>query len=45
MEFAAPVLGLSRAAAIRDAALSLTGRDRRFSDLSELLYDPPAARD
>lgn len=44
MEFAAPVLGDSRAAEIRDAILSLADRDSRFSDLSALLYDPPAAR-
>jgi 2-methylcitrate dehydratase PrpD len=42
MEFAAPVLGQHRAAAIRDATLSLTDRDSRFSYLSALLYDPPA---
>ncbi|MBZ9814645.1 MmgE/PrpD family protein [Mesorhizobium sp. CA7] len=41
MEFAAPVLGSSRAAAIRDAVLSLDDRNSRFSDLSALLYDPP----
>jgi 2-methylcitrate dehydratase PrpD len=41
MEFAAPVLGSDRAAAIRDAVLSLDDRDSRFSDLSALLYDPP----
>ncbi|TIW02562.1 MAG: MmgE/PrpD family protein, partial [Mesorhizobium sp.] len=41
MEFAAPVLGSGRAAAIRDAVLSLDDRDSRFSDLSALLYDPP----
>ena len=41
MEFAAPVLGADRAAAIRDAILSLDDRDSRFSDLSALLYDPP----
>src|SRR5262249_4600469 len=41
MEFAAPVLGADRAAAIRDAVLSLNDRDSRFSDLSALLYDPP----
>jgi 2-methylcitrate dehydratase PrpD len=43
MEFAAPVLGSDRAAAIRDAVLSLDDRDSRFSDLSALLYDPPKA--
>jgi hypothetical protein len=43
MEFAAPVLGSVRAAAIRDAVLSLDDRDSRFSDLSALLYDPPKA--
>jgi 2-methylcitrate dehydratase PrpD len=42
MEFAEPVLGRGRAAAIKDAVLSLTDRDSRFSDLSALLYDPPA---
>lgn len=44
MEFAAPVLGNGRAVAIRDAILSLADRDSRFSDLSALLYDPPADR-
>lgn len=44
LEFAEPVLGRSRAAAIRDAVLSLADRDSRFSDLSALLYDPPPAR-
>ncbi|TIP55345.1 MAG: MmgE/PrpD family protein, partial [Mesorhizobium sp.] len=43
MEFAVPVLGSDRAAAIRDAVLSLDDRDSRFSDLSALLYDPPKA--
>jgi 2-methylcitrate dehydratase PrpD len=42
VEFAAPVLGMGRALAIRDAVLSLTGPKSRFSDLSALLYDPPA---
>ena len=41
MEFAAPVLGQGRAGAIRDAVLSLSDPDSRFSDLSVLLYDPP----
>jgi hypothetical protein len=42
MEFAVPVLGKERAEAIRDAILSLTTPQSRFSDLSALLYDPPA---
>ncbi|MCV3205640.1 MmgE/PrpD family protein [Mesorhizobium sp. YC-39] len=41
MEFATPVLGQGRAAAIRDKVLSLNDRDSLFSDLSALLYDPP----
>lgn len=41
LEFASPVLGQGRAMAIRDAILSLTDPDSRFSDLSALLYDPP----
>ena len=41
MEFAAPVLGPGRAAAIRDAILTLNDRDSLFSDLAALLYDPP----
>ena len=45
MEFAAPVLGANRAAAIRDAVLSLDDRDSRFSDLAALLYDPPQTQD
>jgi 2-methylcitrate dehydratase PrpD len=43
MEFAVPGLGPGRAAAIRDAVLSLNDRDSRFSDLSALIYDPPKA--
>jgi 2-methylcitrate dehydratase PrpD len=43
MEFAAPVLGESRAGAIRAAVQSLTRSDSRFSDLSALLYDPATA--
>ncbi|MEM6943352.1 MAG: MmgE/PrpD family protein [Pseudomonadota bacterium] len=38
--FADPVLGMSRAAAIREAALSLPQSGARFADLSALLYDP-----
>lgn len=41
LEFATPVLGQGRAMAIRDAILSLTDPDSRFSELSALLYDPP----
>lgn len=41
MEFAAPVVGDSRAAAIRDAALDLTRPGSRFADLATHLYDPP----
>jgi 2-methylcitrate dehydratase PrpD len=42
LEFAEPVLGRSRAAAIRDAVLSLTSPDSLFSDLSAMLYDRTA---
>lgn len=41
LEFATPVLGQGRAMAIRDAILSLTDPDSRFSEFSALLYDPP----
>jgi 2-methylcitrate dehydratase PrpD len=44
-EFAEPVLGHGRATAIRDAVLSLTNPDSRFSDLSAMLYDRPSVRD
>jgi 2-methylcitrate dehydratase PrpD len=44
MEFAAPVLGDKRAAAIRDRILNLTEHESRFCDLAALLYDPPASR-
>ncbi|WP_368912022.1 MmgE/PrpD family protein [Taklimakanibacter deserti] len=44
MEFAAPVLGQARAAAIRDRILGLTMRESRFGDLASLLYDPPASQ-
>ena len=40
MEFAAPVIGDTRAAAIRDAALGLTDPGRPFSDLAQHLYEP-----
>jgi 2-methylcitrate dehydratase PrpD len=40
-EFAAPVVGPARAAAIRDACLALTNGDARFADLLALLREPP----
>lgn len=43
MEFAAPVLGEARAAAIRDGILGLTRPESRFADLSRLLYAPAGA--
>ncbi|NOD77864.1 MmgE/PrpD family protein [Ruegeria sp. HKCCD4315] len=43
MEFAAPSLGDTRAAAIRDAVWGLCQPGSRFSDLSALLYDAPKA--
>ena len=39
MEFATPPLGVSRAAAIRDAVLGLQSPDAKFSDLGALIYD------
>lgn len=39
-EFAKPVLGPVRAAAIRDATLGLTSPESRFVDLARHLYDP-----
>ncbi len=39
--YATPVLGPERTAAIRDAALGLTGRDRPFADLMGHLTAPP----
>ena len=42
MEFAAPVLGDARAAAIRDRILGLTAAESRFADLAALLYAPAA---
>jgi hypothetical protein len=44
MEFAAPVVGEARAAAIRDHILGLTEPDSRFGDLAALLYAPPSSR-
>jgi 2-methylcitrate dehydratase PrpD len=44
MEFAAPVLGEARAAAVRDRILGLTALESRFADLAALLYAPPASR-
>jgi 2-methylcitrate dehydratase PrpD len=40
-DFAAPVLGEERAAAIREQVLGLTAPGSRFADLSALLYAPP----
>ncbi|PBC03520.1 MmgE/PrpD family protein [Mesorhizobium sp. WSM3860] len=44
MEFASPVLGSTRAAAIRDGILGLTDADSRFSELTALVYDPPGGQ-
>jgi 2-methylcitrate dehydratase PrpD len=44
MEFAGPVVGEARAAAIRDRILDLTALESRFGDLAALLYAPPASR-
>ena len=41
MEFAVPVLGDTRASAIRDATLALTKPDSQFSDLATHLYGSP----
>ncbi len=41
MEFAVPVLGAKRAAAIRDGVFALLRPGSRFAALSELLYGPP----
>lgn len=41
MQFAAPTLGETRAARIRDRVLGLTDPKSRFSDLSAHLYDAP----
>jgi 2-methylcitrate dehydratase PrpD len=43
MEFAVPVLGEARAAAIRDRVIGLAEPASRFADLAALLYDPPSA--
>lgn len=40
MEFASPSLGETRAAAIRDAVLSFTDPNSKFTDLTRLIYDP-----
>jgi 2-methylcitrate dehydratase PrpD len=42
MEFAAPSLGSTRAAAIRDAVLGFTDPNSRFSDLGRLIFDAAA---
>ena len=39
--YAAPVLGAVRAEKIQQAVLGLVEANARFSDLAELLYDPP----
>ena len=44
MEFAAPVLGKSRAAALQEGILGLCEPRSRFADLAPLLYEPPPAR-
>jgi len=41
MEFAVPVIGQTRAHAIREAVLGLQKTDSRFSTVSALLYDAP----
>ncbi|WP_170515763.1 MmgE/PrpD family protein [Ruegeria atlantica] len=40
LEFATPVIGLTRAAAIRDAILGWVAPDSRMSDLSPFIFDP-----
>ncbi|GGH28470.1 2-methylcitrate dehydratase PrpD [Cribrihabitans marinus] len=42
IDFAAPVLGATRAGAIRDATLRLVQPGSRFEDLAELIYAPSA---
>ena len=42
MQFSVPVLGAERAIAIRDGVFRLQRPDSRFTDLSRLLYNPPA---
>ncbi len=44
MEFAAPSLGVARAADIRDAVLGLQAPSSKFSDLGALIYDAPDKR-
>ncbi|TIU85749.1 MAG: MmgE/PrpD family protein, partial [Mesorhizobium sp.] len=44
IEFASPVLGSTRAAAIRDGILGLTDADHRFSEVTALVYDPPGGQ-
>lgn len=41
MEYAEPVIGTHRAAAIRDATLGLTAPDAKFAGLARLLIDAP----
>lgn len=43
IDFAAPVAGGARAAAIRDAVLGLARPGSRFADLAAHLYDPPGS--
>ncbi|GAA6193184.1 MmgE/PrpD family protein [Phaeobacter sp. NW0010-22] len=43
MEFATPSLGVTRAAAIRDATLGLVRPDSQLSDLTQHLFDAPEA--
>ena len=40
-QFATPVLGEPRARAICERVLSLTSNSSRFSELADLIYDPP----
>jgi hypothetical protein len=44
IEFAAPVLGNSRAAALQEGVLGLTAPGSRFAELAPLLYEPLTAR-
>ena len=43
MDFAAPVVGRTRAEAIRNGVLGLAEAGSRFADLAAHLYDPPGA--
>lgn len=45
MEFASPVLGGARAAAIRDHVLDLVQPESRFADLAHFIYEPVACQE